>query len=47
MAGAVVNSGSKIGKHCIINTGATVDYDSIIEDYVHISQGCIWEETYI
>ena len=37
MAGAVVNACSKIGKHCIVNTGAVVEHDNVIEDYVHIS----------
>lgn len=39
MAGAVINCCTKIGKGCIINTGATIDHDNIIEDYVHISPG--------
>lgn len=39
MAGAVINCCSNIGKGCIINTGATIDHDNIIEDYVHISPG--------
>lgn len=37
MMGATLNSDVKIGKHCIINTNASVDHDCIIEDYVHIS----------
>ncbi|QVY61297.1 acetyltransferase [Cytobacillus gottheilii] len=39
MAGAIVNCSTKIGKGCIINTGATIDHDNFIEDYVHISPG--------
>jgi sugar O-acyltransferase (sialic acid O-acetyltransferase NeuD family) len=39
MAGAVINCCTKIGKGCIINTAATIDHDSVIEDYVHISPG--------
>ena len=39
MAGAVINCCSKIGKSCIINTGATIDHDNLIEDFVHISPG--------
>lgn len=39
MAGSVVNCCTKIGKSCIINTGATIDHDNCIEDYVHISPG--------
>lgn len=39
MAGAIVNSCTKIGKSCIINTGSTIDHDNCIEDFVHISPG--------
>ena len=34
---AAINSQVLIGRHCIINTGAVVEHDSILEDYVHIS----------
>lgn len=37
MANACINSSSKIGEHCIINTGAVVEHDNNIESYVHIS----------
>lgn len=39
MAGVVINCCTRIGKGCIINTGATIDHDNVIEDYVHISPG--------
>lgn len=39
MAGAVVQPGVTIGKHCIINTCASLDHDSIIGDFVHIAPG--------
>ncbi len=39
MAGVVINCCTKISKSCIINTGATIDHDNVIEDYVHISPG--------
>lgn len=39
MAGVVVNCCTRIGKGCIINTGATIDHDNLIEDFVHISPG--------
>ena len=39
MANAVVNAGTKIGKHCILNTACVVEHENIIEDYVHISVG--------
>lgn len=37
MAGATVNSEVTIGKHCIINTNASIDHDCILEDFTHIS----------
>ena len=37
MAAAVINSSAKIGKHCIVNTGAIVEHDNVLCDYVHIS----------
>lgn len=37
MANACINSNAKIGKNCIINTGAIIEHDNIIEDYVHVS----------
>lgn len=39
MAGSIINCASRIGKGCIINTGVTVDHDSQIDDYVHLSPG--------
>ena len=40
--GAVVQSGVRIGKHCILNTLSSVDHDSIIGDFVHISpRSCV------
>ncbi|WP_280671513.1 MULTISPECIES: acetyltransferase [unclassified Dysgonomonas] len=40
MQGVVIQSSVKIGRHAIINTGATVDHDCIIHDFVHIAPGC-------
>lgn len=37
MAGVVVNVSASVGMHCIINTGAIVEHDNVIEDYVHLS----------
>jgi len=37
MAGVTVNVDVNIGKHCIINTNASVDHDCLIEDFVHLS----------
>jgi sugar O-acyltransferase (sialic acid O-acetyltransferase NeuD family) len=39
MQGTIIQSSAKIGKHCIINTRASVDHDCVIEDYVHIAPG--------
>ena len=40
MAGAILNPFVEIGNHCIINTGASVDHDCLIHDYVHIAPHC-------
>lgn len=37
MAGVVINAETRIGKHCIVNTGASIDHECVIEDFVHIS----------
>lgn len=39
MAGGVINSSTRIGKGCIINTNSSLDHDNVIDDYVHISPG--------
>lgn len=39
VAGAVVNPGSKLGKHVIVNTCASVGHDCTIQDAVHIAPG--------
>lgn len=39
MAGVVINCDTHVGRHCIINTGSTVDHENIIDDFVHISPG--------
>lgn len=33
MAGAVVNSDSRIGKFCILNTNTSLDHDCVMEDF--------------
>jgi sugar O-acyltransferase (sialic acid O-acetyltransferase NeuD family) len=38
-AGGVIQPGARIGAHVIINTGATVDHDCVVGDYVHIAPG--------
>lgn len=37
MAGVTINVETRIGKHCIINTNASVDHDCVLENYVHLS----------
>lgn len=39
MAGVVINSSTRIGNGCIINTSSSVDHDNEIKDYVHLSPG--------
>lgn len=39
MANAIISSGAKIGRHCILNSACIVEHDNILEDYVHISVG--------
>lgn len=41
LAGAVINTGARIGKGCIINIGSCVDHDCIISDGVHICSGAV------
>lgn len=37
MQGAIIQSDARIGRHCIINTAASVDHECVIDDFVHIS----------
>ncbi|MFT4144727.1 MAG: acetyltransferase [Mobilitalea sp.] len=39
MAGVIINTDTKIGKGCILNTAATIDHENNIEDFVHLSPG--------
>jgi sugar O-acyltransferase (sialic acid O-acetyltransferase NeuD family) len=39
MAGAVIQTGSRIGRNAIINTRAVVDHDCLIGDHAHIAPG--------
>jgi sugar O-acyltransferase (sialic acid O-acetyltransferase NeuD family) len=41
MAGVVINSNSKIGEHCIINTGASVDHDNVLDRFSSIGPGAV------
>jgi sugar O-acyltransferase (sialic acid O-acetyltransferase NeuD family) len=39
MAGAIVNSNSSLGEHCILNTAASIDHDNVIERFCSIAPG--------
>jgi sugar O-acyltransferase (sialic acid O-acetyltransferase NeuD family) len=39
MAGAVICTGSRIGRQCIINTKASVDHEGILEDGCEVAPG--------
>jgi sugar O-acyltransferase (sialic acid O-acetyltransferase NeuD family) len=39
-AGAIIQPGSTIGRHVIVNTAASIDHDCDIGDFVHIAPGC-------
>ena len=41
MAGAVIQSGTKVGQDSIINTGALIDHDCEIADNCHLAPGVI------
>lgn len=38
-AGAVIQPCASVGAHVIVNTGATVDHDCMIDDFVHVAPG--------
>lgn len=39
MAGAIIQTGSRIGRNCIVNTRASIDHDCRIGDHVHVGPG--------
>jgi UDP-perosamine 4-acetyltransferase len=39
LAGAIINSGTSVGRNAIVNTGAIVEHDCHIEGHVHIATG--------
>jgi len=47
MPGAIINSGTVIGKHVILNTNSCVDHDCVLEDYVHVSPEAQYPAMYI
>lgn len=36
-AGVIIQPDVRVGAHCIINTGAILEHDCVIQDYVHIA----------
>lgn len=38
-AGAVLQPEVRLGAHVIVNTGASVDHDCVLEDFVHVAPG--------
>lgn len=38
-AGAIIQPNVRVGAHCIVNTGATIDHDCVLEDFVHVAPG--------
>jgi len=41
MAGAVINPGCRIGRHCIVNTGACLDHESVMGDFSSLAPGVV------
>lgn len=39
MAGAVLQTGVRLGENCIVNSGAVIDHDCVIGDHSHIAPG--------
>jgi sugar O-acyltransferase (sialic acid O-acetyltransferase NeuD family) len=39
--GSIIQAQTQIGNHCIINTGAQVDHDCNVGDYVHLAPGSV------
>jgi sugar O-acyltransferase (sialic acid O-acetyltransferase NeuD family) len=39
MAGVVANPSSRIGDFCILNTGASLDHDAVMEEYASLAPG--------
>lgn len=41
MAGALLQTGCRVGKNVIINTGALADHDCVIGDHAHLAPGTV------
>ena len=40
MAGAIINTDTKINENVIVNTGSVIDHECVIGKHVHIAPGC-------
>ena len=38
-AGVVIQPDACVGRHVIVNTGASVDHDCVISDFAHVAPG--------
>ncbi|GAB4538630.1 MAG: acetyltransferase [Anaerolineales bacterium] len=41
MAGAVINSDSRVGQHCILNTHSSLDHDCVMGDFSSLAPGAV------
>ena len=41
ISGVIINTGTKIGKHCYINTGSIVEHDNYFEDFSSSGPGVV------
>jgi tetrahydrodipicolinate N-succinyltransferase len=41
LARAIINTEAKIGKFCVINTGAIIEHDAVIGDGTHVAPGAV------
>jgi UDP-perosamine 4-acetyltransferase len=41
MAASVVNPGATLGRNVIVNTGAIVEHDCVVEDHAHVGPGAV------
>jgi len=39
MAGAVINASAQVGKHCFVSSKASLDHDSVMEDFSSLGPG--------
>ena len=39
--GAIIQAQARVGEHVIVNTGAQVDHDCVLADFVHLAPGVI------